>query len=409
MKRLAVLAIILVGFSALCPAQRMSKTQELKIVQLPEPKQKGPFSLEQLMAKCKTEKQFTIQTLDFIQIGQLAWAGQSAIQPTKKTDSPIEMYFAIRDGTFAYDARQHYLKETFRLDIRNKLASALKQDSLANAPCHIIIACSLRKLPVKTAKHMSVITGQIAQNIRLQAASLGLASAAADDFNINQVSKICRLPAELEPICIICIGYPATQTDEKITQDKTEEKTEEKTQSQEIENTGVKKAVLIIASRNFRDEELFETKRQLEDANIETVIASTKTGIIKGTQGGKAEAAILINDISVLDYDAVIFVGGPGAKEYFDSSVALDITRQAKIKGKVIAAICIAPAVLANAGVLNGVKATSFSTEKYKLKKAGAEYTSADVERDGLIITANGPRAATEFGKTIADALTGQQ
>ncbi|MHC4365802.1 MAG: DJ-1/PfpI family protein, partial [Planctomycetota bacterium] len=52
--------------------------------------------------------------------------------------------------------------------------------------------------------------------------------------------------------------------------------------------------------------------------------------------------------------------------------------------------------------------ATAFSTEKYKLKRSGAQYTGADVERDGLIITANGPKAAAQFGKAIVDALTEQ-
>lgn len=172
-----------------------------------------------------------------------------------------------------------------------------------------------------------------------------------------------------------------------------------------MDNAEARKAVLIIASCNFRDEELLETKYELEKANVDTVIASTKIGVIKGMYGAEAQAAILVNDIVVDDYDAIIFVGGSGAKEYFDSRVALNIARQAKDKGKVLAAICIAPTVLANAGVLDGVRATCFSTEKFKLKEAGAKYTGADVERDGLVITADGPRAATQFGKTIADAL----
>jgi protease I len=124
--------------------------------------------------------------------------------------------------------------------------------------------------------------------------------------------------------------------------------------------------------------------------------------------GGTAEAELLVSDLRVDDFDAIVFVGGPGAREYVDSPVALDIVREAADKGKVLAAICIAPVVFANAGVLNGVRATSFPTERIRLQLAGAEFTGAPVERDGPIITASEPQVAALFGKAIVDTLTGR-
>jgi len=141
---------------------------------------------------------------------------------------------------------------------------------------------------------------------------------------------------------------------------------------------------------------------------VQTVIASSRTGLVRGMLGGGAEARILVNDIVVDDYDAIIFVGGPGASEYFNSPVALNIAREAANKQKILAAICIAPTVLANAGVLKGVTATSFLSERVRLIRAGARYTGAPVERDGLIITASGPMAAIQFGRAIAEALAGR-
>jgi protease I len=169
-----------------------------------------------------------------------------------------------------------------------------------------------------------------------------------------------------------------------------------------------KKAVLIVASKNFRDEELFETRDALKNAQIQTVIASTKTGTVTGMLGGRAQAEILVGSIIVDDYDAIIFVGGTGAAQYFDDAAALDIARKAVSKSKVLAAICIAPTTLANAGVLKGVKATCFFSERSNLEKAGAIYTGAPVEKAGLIITANGPKAAVQFGRTIASTLIGK-
>jgi protease I len=77
-------------------------------------------------------------------------------------------------------------------------------------------------------------------------------------------------------------------------------------------------------------------------------------------------------------------------------------------KGKVLAAIGVAPTILANANVLAGVRATSYLSEQNVLVQAGAIYTGLPVERDRLIITATGPAAALQFGRAIVDALAGR-
>jgi protease I len=166
-----------------------------------------------------------------------------------------------------------------------------------------------------------------------------------------------------------------------------------------------KKSVLIIAREIFRDEELFDTQDALEHAGVATTIASSIVGTCKGKLGATAESTILIDDISADDYDAVIFVGGGGAMEYYDSEIALSLAKDTYSKGKVIAAICIGPRILANAGLLEGKTATCYESEGAAIKKLGANYTGNDVEIDGMIVTANGPHASTEFGKTIAAVI----
>jgi protease I len=306
---------------------------------------------------------------------------------------------------FVYNPNEHSLEQTYNQDVRGRLAvAALMQEAVANAACDIIIAGSERKLAVKygnmARRYMLLEAGHIAQNIQLQVVSLGLGSVPIGAFNIRGVAGTCNLPIDLEPLLIICIGYPAGQP--------IIERGEKEMEAPKVERPKAKSAVLIIASKNFRDEELFETKRVLDEAGVEMVIASTKTTVLKGMLGGKAKAAILVSELSVDDYDAIIFIGGSGAKEYFRSPVALNIAREAVDKKKVLAAICIAPTVLANAGVLTGVRATSFLSERVKLQKAGALYTGAPVERDGLIITASGPMASSQFGRAIADILAGR-
>ncbi len=166
-----------------------------------------------------------------------------------------------------------------------------------------------------------------------------------------------------------------------------------------------KKVVMIIAKNGFRDEELQEPKTVLEKAGVKVVLASSSPGTAVGMLGARVKVEKTINEVSPSDYDAVIFVGGPGASEYWDDSVAHSIAKTANEQGRLVCAICIAPVTLARAGLLSGKKATVFSSEANQLKEAGAVYTGDGVEVDGNIITADGPASAKEFGKAILEKL----
>ncbi len=400
MKRFIIPAIILVGFAALCPGQRRSRVSPLKIIQLSEPSLKGTVSFEEALAKRRSVRQFTDQHLKSAQIGQLAWAGQGITEPVRGFRTapsagaiyPIKIYFATHEGLFVYNAKEHSLEQTLNLDVRGRLAAT-------NAPCNILIAGSERNLAAKfrseANKYMLLEAGHIAQNIQLQAVCLELGSVVIGGFDARGISRVCKLSRGLEPLLVISVGYPAAET-------KTEE---DKGEADKVEGPKAKKAVLIVSRENFRDEELFETRRILTEAGVKTVVASTKIGAIRGMLGRLAEATILMKDIVVDDYDAVIFIGGSGATEYFHSRFAWNIARETVQKRKVLGAICIAPTVLANAGLLNGVRSTSFLSERDRLQRAGALYTGVPVERDGLIITGSGPMASVQFGRAIADAL----
>ncbi|HID93896.1 MAG TPA: DJ-1/PfpI family protein [bacterium (Candidatus Stahlbacteria)] len=166
-----------------------------------------------------------------------------------------------------------------------------------------------------------------------------------------------------------------------------------------------KKVLMIIASKNFRDEELETPMSILKTQGARVTIASSSLDTATGMLGAKATPNILITDVNVADYDAIIFVGGSGASEYWNDLTAHEIAKRAVEQNKILCAICIAPVTLANAGVLEGRKATAWSSEKDKLELKGATYTGTSVQVDGNIITANGPAAAKEFGETIVKAL----
>jgi protease I len=171
-----------------------------------------------------------------------------------------------------------------------------------------------------------------------------------------------------------------------------------------------KKAAIIIAFRGFRDEEYFVPKEILEKAGFEIKTASNQKGTAIGADGGETEANFLVSEINSADFDAIIFIGGPGCLVSLDNENSYKVAQETVSQNKILAAICISPAILAKAGVLQGKKATVWSSIMDKsaikiLEENGAIYQDKSVAVDGKIITGNGPDAAEEFGKTIIKAL----
>ena len=165
---------------------------------------------------------------------------------------------------------------------------------------------------------------------------------------------------------------------------------------------------MVVAPENFRDEEFLEPKKVFENNGAKVVVASKGVQEAKGMFGTTTRVDLDIGEVNIEDYNAIVFVGGSGSSIYYNDSIALNIAREAYTKGKIIGAICIAPGILAKAGILKGKRATIWDSGDNQhinmLKENGAKYTGNNVEQDENIITANGPHAAEEFGKKIVEA-----
>jgi len=143
----------------------------------------------------------------------------------------------------------------------------------------------------------------------------------------------------------------------------------------------------------------------LENVGVRVEVASKEVDEAEGMLGAKVPVDKNLDKINIDDYQAIIFVGGSGATIYFNDPTALNLAKTAFEKGKAIGAICIAPSILANAGILTGKQATAFSSESSNLTAKGAQYTGEAVTVDGKIVTASGPQAAEEFGKKLVEIL----
>jgi len=163
--------------------------------------------------------------------------------------------------------------------------------------------------------------------------------------------------------------------------------------------------VLFVIAPNFRDPEYFTPKDILEKAGHTISTASKEVGEIVGNEGGKTQAEIKAADVDVTQFEAIVFVGGPGMVDLVGDLDFISLAQKFFNAGKLTTAICVAPAVLANAGLLQGKKATGWEGIGQTITQKGGQYSGQKVEVDGKIITASGPEAAAEFGNKLVEVL----
>ena len=169
-----------------------------------------------------------------------------------------------------------------------------------------------------------------------------------------------------------------------------------------------RKILMVIAPDQFRDEELFEPRAAFEEEGWAVDTVSTRTGDIAGMLGATETVSKTLSEVSYLDYDAAVVVGGMGSIEFLWNNQELHhILKSVDQNQKVIAAICLSGAVLAKADLAKGKKMTVWpdDTAIQVLKDAGANYTGEPCTIDGNMVTANGPEAVKAFAEGVIERV----
>jgi protease I len=167
------------------------------------------------------------------------------------------------------------------------------------------------------------------------------------------------------------------------------------------------KIAIVIAFRDFRDEEYFIPRSIFLQNGFKVKTVSTYKGLAIGENGGEAGIDILLSDLKLDNYDCLMFIDGPGTYRFIEDEMIHEVVRSYK---GLLAAIGIAPAILAKAGVLERKKATVWSSSLEKetiniLKDHNAKYVDKKVVIDDNIITANDLDAVEEFALAIVNKL----
>ena len=172
-----------------------------------------------------------------------------------------------------------------------------------------------------------------------------------------------------------------------------------------IDRAQRRRALLVLPPENFRDEEYLEPRAALEGKGIVVDVASSVRTLVRGMLGHEVRPDLLLSDVDVDRYEAVVFVGGGGARLLWDSPLAHALVRRAANRGKVLGAICMATGTLARAGVLEGRRATGFPCAAETIRSGGATYCADAVVVDGSIVTGKEPSSSRAFAETLARSL----
>lgn len=168
--------------------------------------------------------------------------------------------------------------------------------------------------------------------------------------------------------------------------------------------------VLILATNGFEQSELEQPKANLEEAGYETVVVSPEDGEIKGWDendwGNSVNVDLTLDEATADEFDAILMPGGqinPDILRMNDK--AIQLVRDFDAQGKTVAAICHAPWLLVEAGIVDGKTVTSWPSVRTDLANAGGNVVDQEVAIDGHLITSRNPDDIPAFSKAIISAL----
>lgn len=146
----------------------------------------------------------------------------------------------------------------------------------------------------------------------------------------------------------------------------------------------------------------------LRRADIEVVVAGLKDGPVRCSRGTVLLPDASLDDVLARDFDMIVLPGGlPGADHLDQDPRIHSLLKRMADAGRYTAAICAAPKVLANAGLLDGKQATSFPGVIDGMGLATTRVVALPVVCDGLVITSRGPGTAMDFALTLIETLAG--
>jgi SagB-type dehydrogenase family enzyme len=198
-----------------------------KRLKLPQPNlgkdEELGMPLERAIATRRSHRNFTSRDLTEEQVSQLLWAAQGVTgknarrraAPSAGGKHPLYLYACRSDGTWRYEPPTHTIVLHAEADSRPLVArAAWNQRFVATAPCVFVVTADFERTTEKygdrgRTRYVPMDAGHSAQNLLLQAVSLGLGAVPIAAFDDAAVRQALALPGNEEPLYVIPVGYPA--------------------------------------------------------------------------------------------------------------------------------------------------------------------------------------------------------
>lgn len=164
------------------------------------------------------------------------------------------------------------------------------------------------------------------------------------------------------------------------------------------------KRVLCILETGFEEIETITPIDLLRRAGIEVMIGGCKEIDVTGRSGITVKADALLESVDAGDFDGLFLPGGPAVMKLRQHTKLLELIRHYYSEDKIIAAICAAPLLLKDAGVLDGKVFTAHFSTQEELP----ESTAKRVVIDGNLITSRGAGTALDFGLALIEKMVGK-
>lgn len=170
------------------------------------------------------------------------------------------------------------------------------------------------------------------------------------------------------------------------------------------------KTIALLATDGFEDSELTQPLEAVREAGATVVIVSNGKDVITGKNGTEIDVDQSAEEVNAADFDGLLLPGGVHNPDVMRTeAAAVDFVRNFFELHKPVAAICHAPWMLIEAGVVRGRTLTSWPSLKTDLLNAGAEWVDQEVVVDDGLVTSRKPDDLEAFSaKAIEEFAEGQ-
>lgn len=206
---------------AVQPGTQEQQAQD-ETIKLPAPRRKGTATLEAVLARRRSVRKFAAKPLTRAAIGQLLWSAQGITNengyrtaPSAGALYPLELYVVTAEGVCRYEPVKHRLRRITKKDVRRQLfAAALRQTAVRDAPALVVVTAVYERTQRKYGerrgpRYVQLEAGHAAQNLLLQATTLGLGAVPIGAFTDDAVRRALGAPADHRPLYVIPVGHPA--------------------------------------------------------------------------------------------------------------------------------------------------------------------------------------------------------